>query len=183
MISMEATAPYTAPQELHDLAFRYGLAVDIRDAAMLSSIFTRNGVIRGHGQSDARYTGAAGWSRMIAEVSASFGRTMHSVFNQTFDIAPDGTISGLTTGVASHVLPAEPVAAEQTLVDFAMRYHNRYGLEDGLEVRRSRAGSVMGRNPSGAAIHCKHVGSGTSGVLSGGLNGPRVVRTVDLARK
>lgn len=81
---MAPTAPYTAPQELHDLAMRYGLAVDNRDAAMLGSIFIRDGVIRGHGQSGARYAGPAGWDKMIAEVSASFGRTMHNVFNQTF---------------------------------------------------------------------------------------------------
>ena len=140
---MAPTAPYTAPQELHDLAMRYGLAVDNRDAAMLGSIFIRDGVIRGHGQSGARYTGPAGWDKMIAEVSASFGRTMHNVFNQTFEIASDGTITGLTTGVASHVLRAEPEAAEQPLLDFAMRYHNRYAIEDGAWKFAERALEVL----------------------------------------
>lgn len=140
---MAPTAPYTAPQELHDLAMRYGLAVDNRDAAMLGSIFIRDGVIRGHGQSGARYAGPAGWEKMIAEVSASFGRTMHNVFNQTFEIAPDGTITGLTTGVASHVLRAEPDAAEQPLLDFAMRYHNRYAIEDGAWKFAERALEVL----------------------------------------
>lgn len=137
------TAPYTAPQELHDLAFRYGLAVDNRDAAMLGSIFTRDGLIRGHGHSDARYVGTAGWERMLSEVSASFGRTMHNVFNQTFEIASDGTVSGLTTGVASHVLLAEPDAAERPLLDFAMRYHNRYAIEDGAWKFAERALEVL----------------------------------------
>lgn len=125
-------APYTAPQELHDLAFHYGLAVDNRDAVRLGAVFTRDGVIRGHGQSGVRYRGAVGWQTMIAEVTASFGRTMHNVFNQTFEIAGDGTVTGLTTGVASHLLPAAPEAENLTLLDFAMRYHNRYAQEDGL---------------------------------------------------
>lgn len=143
MTDLLTTVPYIASQELLDLAFRYGLAVDNRDAAMLGSIFTRDGLIRGHGQSDARYAGTAGWERMISEVSASFGRTMHNVFNQTFEIAPDGTVSGLTTGVASHVLLAEPDAAERPLLDFAMRYHNRYVIEDGAWKFAERALEVL----------------------------------------
>ena len=140
---MNATTPYTAPQELHDLAFRYGLAVDTRDAAMLGSIFTRDGAIRGHGQSDTRYAGEAGWNRMVAEVSASFGQTMHNVFNQTFEIAPDGTITGVTTGVASHVLLAKSDADRQPLLDFAMRYYNRYAIEDGTWKFAERALEVV----------------------------------------
>ncbi|NCU10586.1 MAG: hypothetical protein GXC70_00250, partial [Sphingomonadaceae bacterium] len=66
-----------------------------------------------------------------AEVSASFGQTMHNVFNQTFDRAADGTVTGLTTGIASHLLPAAEGDAGAALMDFAMRYHNRYALEDG----------------------------------------------------
>lgn len=127
--------PYTAPQELHDLAFRYGLAVDTLDCAMLASVFTADGVLRGVGQADARYTGAGGCAVMIDEVRASFARTQHNVFNQTFDIAADGTVTGLTTGLASHILPdsgdAEGGASEKALLDFAMRYHNRYAIEDG----------------------------------------------------
>jgi hypothetical protein len=68
---------------------------------------------------------------MIGEVSASFGQTMHNVFNQTFDRGADGTVTGLTTGIASHLLPAAEGSREQALLDFAMRYHNRYALEDG----------------------------------------------------
>lgn len=118
---------WTAPQEVHDLAFRYARAVDGRDPAMLGAIFTADGVIGGHNSADVRYRGAEGWARMIAEVEASFGATMHNVFNQTFDRSADGAISGLTTGIASHMLPGD--AGE--LVDFAMRYHDRYAQEDG----------------------------------------------------
>lgn len=128
---MSGDSWFTAPQELHDLAFRYGLAVDSRDPAMLAAVFTRDGTLRGLGESKARYNGMAGWERMIAEVSASFGQTMHNVFNQTFDRAEDGTVTGLTTGIASHLLPAGEGGAAVPLMDFAMRYHNRYALEDG----------------------------------------------------
>lgn len=128
---MNAEAGFAAPQELHDLAFRYGLAVDSRDPAMLAAVFTREGTLRGLGEDKARYTGLVGWERMIAEVSASFGQTLHNVFNQTFDRAADGTVTGLTTGIASHLLPVDEGTAAVPLLDFAMRYHNRYAQEDG----------------------------------------------------
>lgn len=140
---MTPTQPFTAPQALHDLAFRYGLAVDNRDAAMLGSIFTSGGCLRGYGQPGARYAGPAGWKAMIAEVSASFDKTMHNVYNQTFEIAPDGTISGLTTGIASHILPAGEEVDELPLLDFAMRYHNRYAIEEGAWKFTERALEVL----------------------------------------
>ncbi len=118
---------FTAPQELHDLAFRYALAVDNRDPAMLTSILTADGVVRGRDSPEARYVGAAGAERMIEEVSATFVRTMHHVFNQTFERADDGAVSGVTTGIASHLLPGD----DGDLIDFAMRYHDRYSVEDG----------------------------------------------------
>lgn len=128
---MSGLVPFSAPQELHDLAFRYALAVDSRDAAMLTGVFTQGGTLRGFGEPGVRYAGAEGWARMIAEVSASFGKTMHNVFNQTFERAVDGTLTGQTTGIASHILPAPESRGELTLLDFAMRYHNRYAREDG----------------------------------------------------
>lgn len=140
---MSELKAFTAPQELHDLAFRYGLAVDNRDAAMLGAAFTRDGVISGYGQAGARYAGAAGWQTMIAEVSASFGRTMHNVYNQTFEIAADGTITGLTTGIASHLLTGPPEAESLRLLDFAMRYYNSYAMEDGVWKFAERALEVL----------------------------------------
>ncbi len=118
---------FSAPQELHDLAFRYALAVDTRDSAMLASIFTREGVVRGYGENPIEFCGAEGLSRMVAQVDASFDQTMHNVFNQTFERADDGSVSGLTTCIASHILKDE----DCTLLDFAMRYHNRYAQEAG----------------------------------------------------
>ena len=118
---------WTAPQALRDLAVRYALAVDSRDHEMLADIFTSDGVMGGQGSAEVRYRGPEGWPRMIAETDASFAQTMHNVFNQTFDLADDGSVSGLTTGVASHILPGDG----SDLVDFAMRYHDRYAQEDG----------------------------------------------------
>ena len=127
---MSVAGWFSAPQELHDLAFRYGLAVDSRDPAMLAAVFTRDGTLRGLGEGKARYTGMAGWERMIAEVSASFGETMHNVFNQTFESDEAGVVTGVTTGVASHLVGKDDNPL--VVLDFAMRYHNSYVREDGL---------------------------------------------------
>lgn len=123
---------FDAPQQLRDLAHRYALAVDSRDAAMLTGLFTADGTMRGKGQAGARYAAAEGFARMIAEVEASFGATMHNVFNQTYEQAADGTVTGHITGIASHVLPGETGSTELALLDFAMRYHDRYAQEDGV---------------------------------------------------
>ena len=127
-----ASAPFDAPPLLRDLAHRYALAVDSRDAGMLAGLFVTGGTMRGHGQTEPRYAGARGFARMIAEVEASFGTTMHNVFNQTYEQAADGTVTGLVTGVASHVLPGGGNGqGELTLLDFAMRYHDCYAQEGG----------------------------------------------------
>jgi hypothetical protein len=117
---------FTAPQQLHDLAFRYALAVDTLDAAMLATVFTGDGAVRGYGENPIEFVGAEGLAKMIAQVDAAFQKTMHNVFNQTFEQASDGTITGHTTCIASHILPGD----EWSLLDMAIRYHNRY-TEDG----------------------------------------------------
>ena len=119
---------FTTPQELHDLAVRYALAVDTRDAAMLASIFTRDGVIRGFGENPIEFRGTEGFARMVDQVDAAFDQTMHNVFNQTFERDDEGNVAGLTTSIASHILKHDPCS----LLDFAMRYHNRYAMEDGV---------------------------------------------------
>jgi hypothetical protein len=120
---------YTAPQELHDLAFRYGDAVDRRDACRLGAIFTSGGVIGGYGQAGVRYCGAEGWQQMIDEVSASFAETMHNVFNQVFERDGEGEVCGITTGIASHIIAQQD--GKLSVLDFAMRYHNHYAIEHG----------------------------------------------------
>ncbi len=122
---------FAAPQDLRDLAVRYALAVDSLDPAMLAGLFTAEGTLRGHGQAGVRYRGADGFAQMIEQVRASFMKTMHNVFNQTYDRAEDGTVTGHVTGIASHILPPDEGAADWTLLDFAMRYHDRYAREAG----------------------------------------------------
>ncbi len=120
-------AAWSAPQELHDLAFRYALAVDNRDADMLLSVFVPNGAVLGYGENPIVFRGEAGLRTMISQVDASFQRTMHNVFNQSFERDQDGAVTGLTTCIASHILPGD----DWTLLDMAIRYHNSYAQEDG----------------------------------------------------
>lgn len=116
-----------APQELHDLAFRYALAVDSLDAAMLARCFTHDGAVRGFGENPIEFQGSHGLARMIEQVGTAFQKTMHNVFNQTFEHGADGGVIGQTTCIASHILRGE----DWTLLDMAIRYHNRYRQEDG----------------------------------------------------
>lgn len=118
---------FSASQELHDLAFRYALAVDTLDAELIASIFTRDGAVLGYGENPIEFVGRDGLARMIAQVGASFQKTMHNVFNQTFDRTADGSVTGQTTCIASHILPGD----DWILLDMAIRYHNRYAQEDG----------------------------------------------------
>ena len=120
---------FTAPQDLRDLAFRYALAVDSRDAAGLAALFTPDGALASHPDGHVRYRGEEGWRRMIAEVSASFIETMHNVHNQAFDRDEAGQVTGVTTGVASHLV--ETSGGGLTVLDFAMRYHDRFAWHDG----------------------------------------------------
>lgn len=119
---------YTAPQELHDLAFRYALAVDTLDAGALLALFTPDGAVRGFGANPIEFCGEAGLRQMIDQVGMAFQRTMHNVFNQTFDRDEAGSVTGQTTCIASHILHGE----DWTLMDMALRYHNRYAQEGGV---------------------------------------------------
>jgi hypothetical protein len=119
---------FTAPQELHDLAFRYALAVDTRDPIMLAAAFTRDGVVRGYGENPIEFVGAEGLRRMVGQVDSAFHKTMHNVFNQSFERDEAGQVTGHTTSIASHILRGE----DWTLLDMAMRYHNRYAQEGGM---------------------------------------------------
>jgi SnoaL-like domain len=130
---------FTAPQELHDLAFRYALSVDNHDAEMIKSVFTRGGAVRGFGENPIHFAGSAGLDDMIARVKSSFRRTMHNVHNQTFERDETGNVTGITYCIASHILPGE---AWQVL-DMALRYHNIYAQEDGMWRYADRALEVL----------------------------------------
>ena len=107
---------------------------------------------KGFGENPIEFVGPHGLARMIAQVDASFQKTMHNVFNQTFDRADDGGVTGHTTCIASHVLPGD----DWILLDMAIRYHNRYSLEGGdwkfaerlLEVMWVETRSVQQFNPA-----------------------------------
>ena len=120
---------FTAPQELRDLAVRYALAVDSRDATGLASLFVPDGALASFPDGRVRYRGQAGWRRMIEEVATSFVETMHNVHNQTFEQDAAGGVTGLTTGVASHLV--ETGEEGLAVLDFAMRYHDRLAMHDG----------------------------------------------------
>lgn len=130
---------WTAPPALRDLAMRYALAVDTRNPEMLAAIFTTDGVMSAQGSAEVLYAAPDGWGRMIAAMDASFGQTLHNVFNQTFERDGEGAVTGLTTGIASHILPGDG----GDLVDFAMRYHDRYAEEGGVWKFRERRLEVV----------------------------------------
>ncbi len=112
---------YCAPQELHDLAFRYAQAVDRRDADKLLSVFTDDGAVMGFGENPISFRGEAGLRDMTDKLTA-FRMTMHNVYNQTFEADASGNITGETYCIASHILPGD----DWRLMDMSIRYHNSY---------------------------------------------------------
>lgn len=117
---------FDAPQPLRDLASRYAWAVDRRDAGEIVALFTRDGAVRGYGENPIDYTGPERLAAMMGDLGM-FERTMHNVFNQLFARDADGTVTGMTYCIASHLLPG----AEPMLVDMAIWYHDRYAEEGG----------------------------------------------------
>ena len=136
-------AAFTASQELHDLAFRYGLAVDTLDADALISIFTESGMVGGYGENPIDFRGGSGLRAMIGQVGQSFQKTMHNVFNQTFERDEVGNVTGVTTCIASHILHADPGVTDLTLMDMAIRYHNDYVQDAGVWKFRARRLEVL----------------------------------------
>jgi hypothetical protein len=136
-------AALTAPQELHDLAFRYGLAVDTLDADGLIALFTADGVVAGYGDNPIDFRGSAGLRRMIGQVDQAFQRTMHNVFNQTFERDDAGKVRGIATCIASHILHADPDVTNLTLMDMAIRYHSEYVQDEGVWMFSARRLEVL----------------------------------------
>jgi hypothetical protein len=130
---------FSASQELHDLAYRYALAVDDCDADMLLSLFTQHGAVLGYGENPIEFRGVDGLCTMIRQVDTSFQRTMHNVFNQTFERDEAGGVTGLTTCIASHILPGDA----WMLMDMAIRYHNIYAQEGDVWKFHERSLEVL----------------------------------------
>jgi hypothetical protein len=117
-------------EELRELALRYALAVDGCDAEALLRLFTADGSVGGMDESVPSFKGEADLRLMIHQVETSFNRTMHNVFNQTFEIeAGAPTASGETYCLASHII--EDADANWQILDMAIRYKNDYVQQDG----------------------------------------------------
>jgi SnoaL-like domain len=129
------SSAFTAPQELHDLAFRYALAVDNCDARMLISTFAVDGAVVGYGENPIEFRAELGLREMIRLVGSGFQRTLHKVFNQTFERDAAGQVTGITYCTASHILPG----SDWNLLDMTIRYHNVLTQEaDGWKYRERR---------------------------------------------
>ena len=136
-------AAFTAPQELHDLAFRYALAVDTLDAGALIAIFTEDGLVGGFGENPINFRGPDALRQMVAQVDQAFQRTMHNVFNQTFERDDVGNVTGVSNCIASHVIHADPNATTLSLLDMAIRYHNKYAQRGGQWLFSERLLEVL----------------------------------------
>ncbi len=117
-------------EELRELALRYALAVDGCDAGGLLQLFTPDGSVGGMDESVPSFEGEADLRLMIHQVDASFNRTMHNVYNQTFEIeAGAPTASGETYCLASHII--EGADGGWQILDMAIRYKNDYVHQEG----------------------------------------------------
>ncbi|QYU68729.1 nuclear transport factor 2 family protein [Leptolyngbya sp. 15MV] len=111
-------------EELRQLAYDYARCVDRCDAEGLVAIFTADGLVGASDPAVPAFVGEAGLRRMIAQVDAMFVKTMHNVFNHTFDHFGPGEVHGETTCVASHIV--DDGAGGWKVFDMALRYANRY---------------------------------------------------------
>lgn len=125
-------------EELRELAFRYALAVDGCDADALIDMFSADGSVGGMDASVPSFEGPEDLRLMIAQVDASFDRTMHNVYNQVFEVEPGAsTASGETYCLASHII--ETPDGKWQILEMAIRYKNDYVQEYGRwKFRRRR---------------------------------------------
>lgn len=123
-------SPIETREELRELALRYALAVDGCDADALLRLFTADGSVGGMDESVPSFTGEADLRLMIHQVDTSFNRTMHNIYNQTFEIeAAASTANGETYCLASHII--EGADGSWQILDMAIRYKNDYAHQDG----------------------------------------------------
>lgn len=116
-------------EALRQLAYDYAACVDRCDADGLLALFTPDGLVGASDPAVPAFVGAAGLRQMIAQVDAMFVKTMHNVFNHTFERIDGDAASGETTCVASHVL--DDGEGGWKVLDMALRYANRYARFDG----------------------------------------------------
>lgn len=123
-------------EALRQLAYDYARCVDRCDADGLLALFTADGSIGASDPKVPSFAGETGLRQMIAQVGEAFVKTMHNVFNHTFDSIDINTAHGETTCLASHIL--DDGAGGWRVLDMAMRYANAYEREGGAWRFRER---------------------------------------------
>ena len=119
----------TERAELRQLAYDYAAYVDRRDADSLLTLFTDDGLVGANDPSVPAFDGPEKLRAMVAQVAATFARTMHNVHNHTFDHIGKDEASGETTCIASHIMEGEDGSWQ--VLDMALRYANKYRKVDG----------------------------------------------------
>jgi uncharacterized protein (TIGR02246 family) len=108
---------------LQELAARYARAVDRRDYAAFSALFTSDGVLCGPGYSLT----ARGEIEQGIRLIEQYETTQHCVHNQLVDVRGDSA-TGETYCVARHVYTRDGVKRK---LDMGVRYQDAYRRERG----------------------------------------------------
>ena len=108
---------------LQELAARYARAVDRRDYAAFSALFTRDGVLCGPGYSMRAHDEITKGIRLIEQYES----TQHCVHQQLVDVNGDAA-TGETYCVARHVYEKAGVRRK---LDMGVRYQDEYRREQG----------------------------------------------------
>lgn len=132
MTSASTLAALADRLALADLAGRYAAAVDARDAAALTELFTPDAVLvqppalvrRGRG---AEVSGAEAVVAAVLGATAHLHSTHHAVGQQVLDVGED-TATGQTYCLAHHVYAGKDGFRDNSL---ALRYQDEYRRVDG----------------------------------------------------
>ena len=108
---------------LQELAARYARAVDRRDYAAFTALFTADGVLCGPGYSMRAHAEIERGIRLIEQYES----TQHCVHQQLVDVRGDAA-TGETYCVARHVYTRE---GEKRKLDMGVRYQDEYRRERG----------------------------------------------------
>ena len=108
---------------LQELAARYARAVDRRDYAAFTALFTADGVLCGPGYSMRAHAEIERGIRLIEQYES----TQHCVHQQLVDVRGDAA-NGETYCVARHVYTRE---GEKRKLDMGVRYQDEYRRERG----------------------------------------------------
>jgi uncharacterized protein (TIGR02246 family) len=107
---------------LQELAARYARAVDRRDYAAFSALFTADGVLHGPGYAMRAHGEIEKGIRLIERYES----TQHCVHQQLVDVRGD-TATGETYCVARHVYSRDGIARK---LDMGIRYLDEYVRSD-----------------------------------------------------